>query len=376
MRLIYFAPVQASSYPRRAHFTVRAWLERGVREVLWINPYPVRLPGPRDVLGLLDSWSEDEPVSAEVTVIDVPALPIEPLPAGSWLNRRFLWSDAWRRLAAAVSDGAAIMGIGWPSALALAALRELRPAASFYEAIADFPEFYAGLSRRSVRRLEDAIAAKTDLVVTSSTHLAEKFARSGLRVVKAPNACAADALPAWRPPEHERLVLGYIGSLDAWFDWPLVTRLAAAMPYVTIDVVGPRLSPVPWRLPANVRLLGPCRHHEAARHLARFSAGLIPFQRTPLTAGFDPIEFYEYRAFGLPVLSTTFGEMALRGQADSVVFLDQGQSPTAIVAKALSHSADPAEVADFRRKNDWRRRYVDPDPFAALFNRPPLRRAA
>ena len=40
-----------------------------------------------------------------------------------------------------------------------------------------------------MRRHEDAIAAEVDLVVASSTFLADKFARRGLRVEKVLNAC-------------------------------------------------------------------------------------------------------------------------------------------------------------------------------------------
>ena len=55
----------------------------------------------------------------------------------------------------------------------------------------NFPEFHRGLSRRAMRRHEDAVAAEVDLVVASSTFLAEKFARRGLRVEKVLNACEA-----------------------------------------------------------------------------------------------------------------------------------------------------------------------------------------
>ncbi len=123
--------------------------------------------------------------------------------------------------------------------------------------------------------------------------------------------------PSPSPP-----VLGYLGCIGHWFDWPLVVRLAEALPQARIELVGPCAVGPPRRLPANVRLLPACKQAEAAEHLARFSAGLIPFRSNALTAGVDPIKYYEYRAAGLPVLSTRFGEMALRGGSDGVYFLD------------------------------------------------------
>ena len=57
----------------------------------------------------------------------------------------------------------------------LAALNELRPTASFYATMDNFPEFHQGLSRRAMRRHEYALAAKVDLIVASSTFLAESL---------------------------------------------------------------------------------------------------------------------------------------------------------------------------------------------------------
>ncbi len=74
-------------------------------------------------------------------------------------------------------------------------------------------------------------------------------------------------------------VLGYLGCIGHWFDWPLVIRLAEALPQARIELVGPCAVAPPDDLPANVRLLPACKQSEAAGHLARFSAGLIPFRQ-------------------------------------------------------------------------------------------------
>jgi hypothetical protein len=210
------------------------------------------------------------------------------------------------------------------------------------------------------------VAEQVDAVLASSSRLAEKFARRGLRVEKVLNACAALSLPDWKHHARPDMVLGYLGCLGHWFDWPLVVRLAEAVPQARIELIGPCAVPPPGRLPPNIRLLPPCRHSDAAKHLARFSAGLIPFRRTELTASVDPIKFYEYRALGLPVLSTTFGEMAFRGADDGVYFLDHSDDLAAAVAQAARHVDDPAQVAQFRRDHDWRERFVTAGPFRRL----------
>jgi hypothetical protein len=366
VRLIYFSPVFGSSYAQRPHFTIQRWLDLGVAAVLWVNPYPARLPQLRDLCrrGMHDQKTSLDP---RVTLLNVPALPIEPVPGGTWLNRRLLWSKVWQQLRRFATEGQTVIGIGRPGALALAALRELRPAASFFDAMDSFPEFYRGLSRRAMQYHEDAVAAEVDLVVASSTFLAEKFARRGLRVERVLNACTTAHLPAWQPATKSPIVLGYLGCLGHWFDWPLVMRLARQCPDARIELIGPRAVGPPAALPHNIRLLPPCNQRDAGRHLARFSVGLIPFHNNALTAGVDPIKFYEYRACGLPVLSTRFGEMATRGPEEGVYFIDQTSAMTSAVAQALVHAGDEAGITQFRHEHDWRRRFEQAHLFRSLF---------
>ncbi len=377
MQLIYFSPVAADSYAQRPHFMVRAWIEWGVESVVWVNPYPCRLPNWRDLgRGRANDGQASLPDSG-VRVLNVPALPIEPLPLGAGLNRWLLWRESWRKIEQYAAGGPTIVGVGRPCALASAALDELQPAGSFYDAMDNFPEFYGGLSRRAMHRREQAVAERVDLIVASSTYLADKFIRRGLRVEKVPNACANDECgmkndeggtgqlgknhaPLLHPSSfilHPSPILGYVGCIGPWFDWPLVIRLARSMPEARLELVGPCVVKPPERLPPNVRLSPACSHAEAAERMARFSAGLIPFVNTALTAGVDPVKYYEYRAAGLPVLSTSFGEMALRGREEGVYFLDQAADPAAVVRAALAQRLDAAETARFRRENNWRCRF-------------------
>jgi hypothetical protein len=386
MRLLYFSPVSAGSYAQRPHFMVRAWLEWGVDSVLWVNPYPCRLPRWRDVRRIGGSAEQGTRLDPRVRVLNVPALPIEPLPLGSWLNHQLLWRGAWRDIERFAPGESLVVGVGRPCAMALAALRRLHPAASFFDAMDDFPEFHRGLSRRSVRRYEDAVAAEVDLVVASSTFLADKFARRGLRVEKVLNAfeetdrrgddATLSVLQVSPSPPLPVPILGYLGCIGQWFDWPLVIRLAKMMPWARIELVGPCTAGPPGRLPENVTLLPACRQSEAGKHLARFSAGLIPFSSNALTAGVDPIKYYDYRAAGLQVLSTRFGEMALRGDDDGVHFLDQSGDMAEAVSAALGQRGDFAEANRFRRNNNWASRFRRSDSLRSLLPASRMRRAA
>lgn len=385
MRFLYFSPVHSSSYAQRPHFTVRAWLERGVESVLWVNPYPCRLPTWQDLRRARGLHDQQTSLDSRMRVLDVPALPVEPLPLGVWLNRRMLWRGVWREIEQFASEDSLIVGIGRPCALALSALDELRPEASFYDAMDNFPEFHRGLSRAAMRAHEDAIAAKVDGIVASSTFLADKFTRRGLRVQKVLNACEPPQPNARKGEADNRRVsesrpgtpiLGYVGCLGRWFDWPLVMRLAEAAPRCVLELIGPCAVRPPKPIPRNVRLMPPCNHREIAAHLERFTVGLVPFVNNALTAGVDPIKYYEYRAAGLPVLSTSFGEMALRDHRDRVFFLDQSADLAATVEAALGNRAEIAETDRFSNDNRWASRFQASHYFDFLLPAPRKRRAA
>jgi hypothetical protein len=377
MRLVYLSPVFARSYAQRPHFAVEAWLKLGASRVAWLDPYPVRLPRWQDLRrgrrGLHDQGTRLDP---RVSVLGVRSLPIEPLPGGSWVNRHVAWRQTLRTLQEFVAGEPWVLGAGRPCALALTLLRELRPDASFYDAMDNFPEFHQGLSRRSLARCEAQLAEQVDLIVASSDFLVEKFARRGLRVARVLNGYPMSSLAAWHPPADRPLVLGYLGSVGRWFDWPTVLRLARQLPQAQIELVGPCMNPPPTGLPSSISLLPACPQGEAAGHLARFSAGLIPFSKNPLTDGVDPIKYYEYRASGLPVLTTSFGQMNSRGEQDGVYFLDREEPLPAVVAKALAQTPDERSIAQFRRENDWAMRFNQPDAFCSLLPRDMLRRSA
>ena len=147
MRLLYFSPVDAASYAQRSHYMVRAWLNEGVDSVLWVDPYPCRLPRWSDLGRVRGRPGQATPCDRRVIVLAPPALPIEPLPLGTWLNRRLLWRRTWRAIERYAAGGRLVVGVGRPSGMALAAVRELRPQSSFFDAMDNFPEFHGGLSR-------------------------------------------------------------------------------------------------------------------------------------------------------------------------------------------------------------------------------------
>ncbi len=358
MRLIYLSPVPWASFAQRPHAFVGWFHARSGAEVLWIDPYPTRLPALADLARLRARAAPSPPPTAVppwLRVLRPRALPIEPL-AGSGCVNRVLWGSLLAQAEAFARDEQTLLVFGKPALLALQLRHRLGHCAALYDAMDDFPAFYRGLSCRAMRRREQLLAQRVDAVWASSSALARRWSgvRSDVQLV--PNGLDAALVPPPRPrPGRGARIFGYVGTMASWFDWSVVGALARARPLDRVRLVGPLYTPPPAGLPHNVELRPACGHAQALQAMNAFDVGLIPFKRNALTAGVDPIKFYEYRALGLPVVSTVFGEMALRGDADAVFLFDGAAGIVQAAAQAVA-CAEPPDPG-FARRHAWSARF-------------------
>lgn len=341
MRLVYLAPVPLNSPSQRPHHFVQWVHERLGCEVWWVEPYPVRLPHPGDLRrldpgarkarqGLGPVWRD----APWLHVLHAPSLPLEPLPGGAplvgWMQRGLR-----ARLLDLLQQPDAWLAVGRPSGLALALCAARRGGQVLYDVMDDMPQFSRGLSRRWMGRTHGALLEQAQAVWGSSARIVESLAgrtrqpaalvRNGTMLPPAPEPAHGGVGSG----AHARapLVLGYVGTVAAWFDWQALCRLALALPQARIDVYGPLECTPPAALPPNVRLLGPVPHAQVFALMRGWHAGLIPFVRNTLTQSVDPVKYYEYRACGLPVLTTLFGEMPHHAADDDGVWALESLAP-------------------------------------------------
>ena len=364
MRLIYLSPVPWESFAQRPHKFVEWFHSRTGASMLWVDPYPTRLPQ------LADLWRffGDSRASAATNVgsrtpswlklLSPGGLPIEPLPGSEWVNGK-VWRRTLRTIDDFARDTELLLAIGKPSALACLLQRRLSHCPSLYDAMDDFPAFYNGHSRHTLARREHLIAQRADLLWASSTALKIRWESLRNDVHLVPNGLDNSALPEIGASSQlsERKVLGYIGTMASWFDWDWVIALGLARAKDEIRLIGPVFAPPANQLPNNVKLLPACDHATAMRTMSEFDAGLIPFKCNSLTASVDPIKYYEYRALALPVISTAFGEMQFRSQEPGV-FISHTMADIAIVTEAALGFERDFDYADkFALQNTWEARF-------------------
>ncbi|MGZ0782219.1 hypothetical protein ACXM5X_04465 [Pseudomonas saponiphila] len=359
MRLVYLSPVSWHSFTQRPHELVRQFHIATRAPVLWIDPYPTRLPVLEDLLRRRPLSTDHEPLPDWLTLIRPRALPIEPLLGSGWLNR-LLWQGLIQQVRQ-FAQGPTQLGIGKPSRLALLLLQEPLFAGSFYDAMDNIPAFYNGWSRRAMQQRQHETARAVTSTLTSCSTLQHYWLQQQVNTRLLLNGCASERLPGLplsRPTSKSaRPVFGYIGTLAKWFDWDFVLTLAQVFPEAEIRLIGPQHGPCPATLPSNIQRF-PALPHEAALHaMTEFDVGLIPFKRDDITRYVDPIKYYEYRALGLPVVSTAFGEMSTRRGIQGV-FLSEGLADIPqVIHQALAFTEPLAETLKFREANSWAKRF-------------------
>lgn len=362
MRLVYLSPVSWFSFAQRPHRFVEWFQHRTGGQVLWVEPYPTRLPTWADLFRNSDRVGDQRSqlLPPWLEIVGSKALPIEPMPFIARANR-LLFESVVSKSEEFLSGHDGLVVVGKPSDLALAVLDRVPKVPSVYDAMDDFPEFYSGLSRRSMHAREKSIIARVSHLFVSSTQSMGRFsgAHGDIRFVL--NACDASTLPDVLPERGKkgRTIIGYVGTIGLWFDWSFVIALAELRPGFTVQLIGPVHGPVPSVLPANIELCPPLEHQAAMRAACLFSVGLIAFLRTSLTASVDPIKYYEYRAMGIPIVSTAFGEMALRREEPGVYLVDDGtpDSLNDALVRAMSWRSSSESLAAFRLANTWEARF-------------------
>ncbi|WP_026283423.1 glycosyl transferase [Rhizobium sp. 2MFCol3.1] len=359
MRLVYLSPVPWASFAQRPHKFVEWFHKRTDARVLWIDPYPTRLPELADFKHRpTPSREERQGLSDWISVVRPSALPIEPLPGLSLINK-LVWSSTFLQVREFVGGHNALIAVGKPSLLANLLIREHVEIPSLYDAMDEFPAFYSGLSKAGMKKREIELVRKCRDLWVTSTRLKQHWVKMRPDLQLVPNGLEpALFVNVGRDERSEtKKVFGYIGTIAKWFDWEWVVELAKARPNDTVRLIGPTYVPVPKSLPTNIELLPPCSHQQAIDAISRFNVGIIPFKDSPLTASVDPIKYYEYRAMGLPVISTDFGEMSLRFEAEGTFISRSLEDIEEQAVRALEHQDALEDVREFINDNSWARRF-------------------
>lgn len=191
--------------------------------------------------------------------------------------------------------------------------------------------------REEVFRAYEVLFAHASVVTANAegtVELARRFGRDD--VVFLPNGCDPERFDSVSRATGP-LTIGYVGKIGKRLDLELILDAARRLPDVLFVFAGPVLDveyKKPMEATQNIRMLGDVHYDDVPALLTTFDIGWVPHRVGDGEVGGDVIKTYEYRAAGLPVLTTPVAGAASRG-LDAVT-----------VATASEHVAWIAEHAE------------------------------
>jgi len=225
-----------------------------------------------------------------------------------------------------------------------------------YQADADYPFSHSSAFAATLKRCVD----NSLLSFSTSERLVQKLANPE-KVQYLANAVDEALL---RPciaqsSNHDKEVLGLIGTIDHSMDSELIEALCIAFPRQQIKIIGPVSNSAILALQqryGNLNLLGKVPYQDLAQHIAGFSIGLCPYADSPFNRYRNPLKIYEYFTQGLPVVTT---ECDFASEALSLIYQANTKKDfinKVALALAEHSSSKRQQRLSYSAQNTWQHR--------------------
>ena len=155
-----------------------------------------------------------------------------------------------------------------------------------------------------------------------------------------------------------RKIIGYYGLISTWFDLQLVAEAADRNKDWVFVLIGDCNIDLEKYSRENIISLGKKDYKELADYAKFFDVAVIPFEISDMMDCVSPIKFFEYRALGLPVVSSYMKEMEQYASDDVLIAYDADDFCECI-NKALEPQIKQKAQNDglvFAKKQLWRTR--------------------
>ena len=254
-------------------------------------------------------------------------------------------------------------------------LGRLRERLVIYHCVDEYSEF-TGVARETLRRMEEEVVRRADLVIASSERLRDErrllnpnshFVSHGVDLEHFARALDRGTQVPEDVRRLPRPVIGFFGLLEDWVDLELIRDLALSRPQWSFALLGKGVTSLsPLQGVGNVHLLGRKPYAELPGYCRGFDVGIIPFRLNALTARANPLKLREYLAAGLPVVSTPLPEVS---RYASLVRMAQGEEAfVAGIEQCLEERSETLarRRVEAMRAESWEARVAD---ISALIDR-------
>ena len=343
MRIFYQSPVSYGWIRQRPHFMAEGLASAG-HQVFWF--YAASFTKCR--FRQLDDGHG-------FAGIELPVLPFATRfrPLG-WLNR--IWVSFWlRRIRADVVIATNPVALPWLP-------RRLSCTPHVYDCMDVQTAFFTGLRRRRMEEAERDLVRKARAIVASSDairdSLVKNYSVEDARVTVVSNGVQqSESESAIAPVAVRDPSIAYFGTIAPWFDWNSVLDAAARHPEWQFNLFGPCDGKVP-ELPANVVLRGAIPHESVMVQARSADVLIMPFVRSELIDGVDPVKMYEYLRTGRPIVSSWWPLLEKFRRFDAVKFYGREDSFLDCLVAALAGPREFTVPERFLEENSWQTRVM------------------
>ncbi|MCK9276028.1 MAG: glycosyltransferase [Syntrophales bacterium] len=214
----------------------------------------------------------------------------------------------------------------------------------------------------NVQTIDDFLIDKADIIVLSSSTLANRVRERGKEPLILSNGVESDhfSRPAGQPQEYKgnyRKKIVYVGAITFWFDIGLIRNIAEHIEADIFLIGKPQADVSSLTKYSNIHILGPRKYETLPGYLQHADVALIPFIKNDLTDSVSPIKLYEYCSAGVAVVSTNLEEISrigapIRIGADHNSFING-------IRHYLDCGYDREILKEYGCRNSWSHRYSE-----------------
>lgn len=214
---------------------------------------------------------------------------------------------------------------------------------------------------------EENLIKNSDLLITTSNYLFNKYKHLNKNHIKIRNACEFEFFNKFgktqieKPEELQKMgnkkIIGYYGALANWFDLKILEDIAITHFDKEIVLIGDCSYQPIIKLSQkykNIHVLGEKKYNNLPQFLHFFDVCIIPFVLNDLIKATDPVKLYEYFAMGKKVIATKMPEIL--EFKENMWFAESPKDFSNKIEIALNHKDTEEEVnkrIKISQNNTW-----------------------